>query len=289
LVKKVVIADRLAMFVNQVYGEPAAYKGIPLIISTIFFAFQIFCDFSGYSDIARGCAKCMGYDLMLNFDRPYRSTSIGEFWRRWHISLSTWFRDYVYISLGGNRVSKYQWYFNILVVFLLSGIWHGSNWTFVIWGLLHGLYLVFESMFYQQFPQWRDCNLKSVVLLQRFIVFALVVFAWVFFRAKDVSQAFYILQNFFVGIPAQVRQLISNEHFSRLQLLYLNQGKVEFVTALVFIAVMIAIHSLQKNLSFDDWILKKSFYPRWSLYYAMVIVFVYFGVFNRSEFIYFQF
>jgi D-alanyl-lipoteichoic acid acyltransferase DltB (MBOAT superfamily) len=231
----------------------------------------------------------MGYDLMLNFDRPYRSTSIGEFWRRWHISLSTWFRDYVYISLGGNRVSKYQWYFNILVVFLLSGIWHGSNWTFVIWGLLHGLYLVFESMFYQQFPQWRDCNLKSVVLLQRFIVFALVVFAWVFFRAKDVSQAFYILQNFFVGIPAQVRQLISNEHFSRLQLLYLNQGKVEFVTALVFIAVMIAIHSLQKNLSFDDWILKKSFYPRWSLYYAMVIVFVYFGVFNRSEFIYFQF
>lgn len=125
--KKCVIADRLSMFVSEVYGNVNEHHGIPVMIATAFFALQIFCDFSGYSDIAIGSARCMGYDLMTNFDRPYLSTSISEFWRRWHISLSTWFRDYVYIPLGGNRVSKTRWYLNLVIVFTVSGIWHGAN------------------------------------------------------------------------------------------------------------------------------------------------------------------
>ncbi len=142
LFKKVVIADRLALFVNQVYDSPTNYQGIPLIIASVFFSFQIYCDFSGYSDLAIGAAKVMGFNLMKNFNRPYFSKTISEFWKRWHISLSTWFRDYLYIPLGGNRKAKYRWYYNLFITFLISGLWHGANWTYIIWGSLHGSYLI---------------------------------------------------------------------------------------------------------------------------------------------------
>jgi alginate O-acetyltransferase complex protein AlgI len=140
--KKIVIADRLAIYVNDVYGNPGAQDGLTLLVATYFFAFQIYCDFSAYSDIAIGSARIMGYDLMQNFRRPYFARSIQEFWQRWHISLSTWFRDYVYIPLGGNRVPKWRWYVNLMAVFLVSGLWHGAAWTFVVWGALHGGYLI---------------------------------------------------------------------------------------------------------------------------------------------------
>jgi D-alanyl-lipoteichoic acid acyltransferase DltB (MBOAT superfamily) len=140
--KKVVIADRLALLVNTVYNHPTEFSGMPLIIATYAFGFQIYCDFSAYSDIAIGAARVMGFDLMENFRQPYYARSIPEFWRRWHISLSTWFRDYVYLPLGGNRVKLPHWVFNILVVFVVSGLWHGANWTFVIWGALHGIFMV---------------------------------------------------------------------------------------------------------------------------------------------------
>ncbi len=130
--KKVVIADRLAILVNQVYNNAENYEGAPLLLATYFFAFQIYCDFSGYSDIAIGAAQVMGFKLMDNFNRPYYSKSISEFWKRWHISLSTWFRDYLYIPLGGNRTAKWRWYANLFFTFLISGLWHGANWTFVI-------------------------------------------------------------------------------------------------------------------------------------------------------------
>ncbi len=140
--KKVVIADRLAIVVDGVYNNLDDYSGISLLIATIFFAFQIYCDFSGYSDIAIGSARVMGFELIDNFKRPYFSKSISEFWRRWHISLSTWFRDYLYIPLGGNRVVKWRWYYNLFITFLVSGFWHGANWTFLVWGGLHGAYLI---------------------------------------------------------------------------------------------------------------------------------------------------
>src|SRR3989344_5166299 len=146
LFKKIVIADRLAVFVNQVYNNPTGFEGISLITATVFFAFQIYCDFSGYSDIGIGAAQVMSFKLMDNFKRPYFSKSISEFWKRWHISLSTWFRDYFYFSIGGNRVSIPRWYFNLFATFLLSGFWHGANWTFIFWGALHGFYLIFGIM-----------------------------------------------------------------------------------------------------------------------------------------------
>src|SRR5690606_39664978 len=144
--KKIVIADRLAIYVNGVYNSPYEYSGFPLIVATLFFAFQIYCDFSAYSDIAIGTARIMGFDLMENFRQPYFARSIREFWARWHISLSTWFRDYLYIPLGGNRVPFPRHLLNLFIVFLVSGLWHGASWTFVIWGALHGLFVVGEAI-----------------------------------------------------------------------------------------------------------------------------------------------
>jgi D-alanyl-lipoteichoic acid acyltransferase DltB (MBOAT superfamily) len=144
--KKLVIADRLAIYVNSAYNYPEQQTGLTLIMATVFFAIQIYCDFSGYSDIAIGTARVMGFKLMTNFNRPYFSRNISEFWKRWHISLSTWFKDYLYISLGGNKVSIPRWYFNLFFVFLVSGFWHGANWTFIIWGAINGFYLVFALL-----------------------------------------------------------------------------------------------------------------------------------------------
>ncbi len=149
LFKKVVIADRLAIYVNQVYGDVGIWPGSNLSLATVFFAIQIYCDFSGYSDIAIGSAKVMGFKLMTNFNRPYFSKNIQEFWKRWHISLSTWFRDYLYVSIGGNRVSKLKIYRNVAIVFIISGFWHGANWTFVIWGLVHSI-LIIAYMLYKE-------------------------------------------------------------------------------------------------------------------------------------------
>ena len=186
--KKVVIADRLALFVDPIYANPEGVSGQALLIATLFFTFQIYCDFSGYSDIAIGAAKVMGFRLMTNFDRPYFSESIVEFWRRWHISLSTWFRDYVYYPMGGNRVPALRHSFNLLVVFLISGLWHGANWTFLAWGLLHGVALVLvirtsgiTGRFQDLIRKWVPfIPLRTIKIV---ITFLFVMVAWVFFRA----------------------------------------------------------------------------------------------------------
>ncbi|MEM1270711.1 MAG: MBOAT family protein, partial [Bacteroidota bacterium] len=214
--KKVVIADHVATYVDVVYNSPADHTGLTVWIATYFFAFQIYCDFSGYSDIAIGTARVMGYELMDNFRRPYFSKSIAEFWRRWHISLSTWFRDYVYIPLGGNRVSKGRWYANLMIVFLVSGLWHGANWTFVVWGGLHGLYLV-VGLVTQPARDQAWSRVVSNQQLQRmsflpsgatvrkwvavFVTFHLVVLAGVFFRAANVGEAWLLLGNMFQAGP----------------------------------------------------------------------------------------
>lgn len=188
--KKVVIADRLAVFVNEVYGTPEKFSGGYLAVASIFFAFQIYCDFSGYSDIAIGSARVMGFGLMTNFRRPYFSKTVSEFWKRWHISLSTWFQDYVYYPLRGSRTSRPRWIRNVLLVFLISGIWHGSNWTFVVWGALNGLFLVFENLssLGEKQNRWPWFGVITTFLA--------VDVSWVFFRARSVGEAWYILSNF---------------------------------------------------------------------------------------------
>lgn len=201
LFKKVVVADSLAIYTEAIYSHSEHHTGATLLVATYCFAFQIYCDFSGYSDIARGVSRVYGIELMRNFDAPYLSRSISEFWTRWHISLSTWFKDYVYFPLGGSRVPLLRNFFNIFVVFLLSGFWHGANWTFIVWGALHAAYLaigrlrqlLFARIGLSTAPQG---GVRGVIAC--LITFHLVLIGWVFFRATDVSQAFAITRSILV-------------------------------------------------------------------------------------------
>ncbi|MBR1442389.1 MAG: MBOAT family protein, partial [Firmicutes bacterium] len=215
--KKVVIADRAAILVNSVFNNAHNFDGTSFIIAVLFFTFQIYCDFSGYSDIAIGSAKVLGIDLMQNFNKPYFSSSVKEFWRRWHISLSSWLRDYVYIPLGGSRCSLLRKYYNIFVTFALSGLWHGANWTFVLWGIIHGLYQITEDIISKIFsfviPHKKDENEKKgflyyfllpfraiIHIIRVIFTFILVAFAWIFFRANSTDDALYIITHLTDGI-----------------------------------------------------------------------------------------
>jgi alginate O-acetyltransferase complex protein AlgI len=199
LFKKVVVADGLAVYVNAVYANSAHHTGATLLLATYFFAFKIYCDFSGYSDIARGVSRVYGVDLMKNFETPYFATSISEFWSRWHISLSTWFKDYVYIPLGGSRVPLVRNFLNLFFVFMLSGLWHGANWTFVVWGALHGGYLVVERLLRLRRERGAFAFLDRLPEPVRraaawTVTFHLVLVAWVFFRADHVGAAFDVVR-----------------------------------------------------------------------------------------------
>jgi len=283
--KKLVIADRLAVLVNQIYNNPTDYSGLPLIIATYFFAFQIYCDFSGYSDIAIGASQVMGFKLMDNFNRPYFSKSISEFWKRWHLSLSTWFKDYLYIPLGGNQVSKYRLYSNILVVFLVSGLWHGANWTFIFWGALHGIYLVSSiktisfrnkicKLFYlDKFPHLH----KYFKIL---VTFHLVLFGWIFFRANSINEAYYIVTHLFSNLKFNLS--IFNEKT-------LGLGRFDFIIALLSILFMEVIHFTQRHKRMRQFLSEKPIWFRWSVYYIMTMAILLLGKFNLQKFIYFQF
>ncbi|MGB0383268.1 MAG: MBOAT family O-acyltransferase [Ardenticatenaceae bacterium] len=279
--KKLVIADRLALVVDSVYGDPHQFTGSSLIVATYFFAFQIYCDFSGYSDMAIGAAQVLGFDLMKNFRQPYFASSVREFWSRWHISLSTWFRDYLYIPLGGNRVGKWRWYYNLMVVFLLSGLWHGANWTFVAWGALHAFYMLcaiwtreWRSNLFAASPLARYPLLKR--LLEVTITFHLVTFAWLFFRANTISDAFYIITHLFVG-------LFSKPKFGA------DFGYYNMMIAVSAIALMTLVQLLQERGSVRELIAKRPRSVRWAIYYVIFFAILLFGQFGTKEFIYFQF
>lgn len=195
---KVVVADRLALYVDAVYNHVDLHNGSSFLIATFFFAFQIYCDFAGYSLIAIGAARVLGFDIMTNFNRPYFALSITDFWRRWHISLSTWFKDYLYIPLGGSRVGKWRNYLNLMITFVISGLWHGANWTFVFWGFLHGFFLVVEKIFRLNEP-----GRKKNRLIRQAAVFLFVLITWVFFRSKSIQESFLIINKmvFDLGVP----------------------------------------------------------------------------------------
>ncbi|MBU0496543.1 MAG: MBOAT family protein [Candidatus Thermoplasmatota archaeon] len=279
--KKIVIADSIAIVVDQIYNNVEVYSGTPLIFATVLFAFQIFCDFSGYSDIAIGAAKIMGFTLMDNFRRPYFARSVVDFWRRWHISLSTWFRDYLYIPLGGNRVPVPRWYLNLVIVFLVAGLWHGANWTFVIWGGLHGMYLVG----YYVTAKVRK-NLTGMFGLDRFplvlagiqigTTFILVDFGWIFFRANSLSDAVYIVTHLFTGFG------------NGLETTWLGMSWTGIMIAVCAIVAMEIVHLIQeKNMSLQL-LSMRPVWVRWSVYLSLILVILLFGVFERP-FIYFQF
>ncbi len=279
--KKMVIADRLAIYVNEVYGHPGEYSGLPVILATYFFAFQIFCDFSGYSDIAIGAAKVMGFKLMDNFKMPYFSKTISEFWKRWHISLSTWFKDYLYISLGGNRVAKWRWQFNLFLVFIISGLWHGANWTFVLWGALHGFYLV-AALWLKNIKEKTNLflSLNKHTFLKKcldvFITFQLAAFAWIFFRADSISNAKTLIKNMFS---------FSANSFD----INILKNSNELVYSFVFIIILEIVHLLQRKQSIIQIINKKPIALRWLALSCFVWIILLFGQFGNQHFIYFQF
>ena len=197
LFKKIALADFLALYVNRVYGEPADYQSLALLTATYAFAWQIYFDFSGYTDMARGVARMFGINLMLNFNNPYLATSLGEFWSRWHISLSSWFRDYLYIPLGGNRKGRFNTYRNMILTMLVAGLWHGASWTFIIWGALHavGRSITRElerTTFYRE---------RIPDIFKQLLVFHIVCLAWIFFRAETLGQAVTIVKGIFSFTP----------------------------------------------------------------------------------------
>jgi len=268
LFKKIVIADRLAIYVNQVYGDVGNAGFLSVFFAVSFFTIQIYADFSGYSGIARGTAKVMGYDLLINFKAPLKSKSITEFWQRWHISLSTWFRDYLYIPLGGNR-TKYH-VRNLFIVFIISGLWHGANWTFIIWGLLHAIAVIYET--YTKKVRQRISGSLPIIVSNIFsvvIVWLYLSFSWIFFRSETIHQAFLV-----------IKKLFSFDLSVNYVQLFAGRGPLNFVVTITSLILFYVMSLLLKNKS-----------KKFDLLYILLLVFtiIILGKNGQSEFIYFQF
>jgi D-alanyl-lipoteichoic acid acyltransferase DltB (MBOAT superfamily) len=278
LTKKLVVADRLGIFVDAVYNHVGRHSGASYLVATVFFAFQIYCDFSAYSDIAIGSSQIMGFELLRNFRRPYFATSIGDFWHRWHVSLSTWFRDYVYIPLGGNRDGFWRMNQNLFTVFLVSGIWHGARWTFVLWGLYHGVFLLAETVWKRFVPAVKpSAPLRRV--LQTAATFPIACLSWVLFRANSVHDAVQVYAGMFGDFGA--RRFLAE-----------NAGTGNF-RHLAYGACGIAL-VLGVELATECGLYRRLWTPamkpvRWLAYAGLATLIVLIGVFDGGQFIYFQF
>ena len=275
---KMVVADRIAIAVNTVYGNLSNYSGIILFITAILYSFQIYTDFYGYSLIAKGTAKVLGYELYDNFDSPYLSKSIKEFWRRWHISLSTWFRDYLYFPLGGSRTSYIKKIRNIMIVFLVSGLWHGASWTFVIWGLLHGLYQVI-GILTSKLREKIKFNNKILSSLKIVFTFLLVTFAWIFFRASTFTDAIYVITNSFKNFD--------------LNLMSLGLDKYNLIFMFASVVSIVIFDILRLKVDLYRWLQERNIVIRWIIYFALIWITLIFGIYgpgySENTFIYIQF
>lgn len=285
--KKLVLADSLSIYVNQVYNDLPSYKGLSLVLATFFFAIQLYCDFSGYTDIALGSAKLLGIELTQNFKAPYFASSIKDFWGRWHISLSSWLRDYIYIPLGGNRVGKIRHVVNIMITFLVSGLWHGASWNYVLWGGIHGAFQVIEGFFPWNSKTSPFKRNKYLHFLLCFITvpctFLLVCFAWVFFRAVTIQDAFYILHNMFFGIsdfPVYVQDCAIQMGLTFTHLLY----------NCLPIILLFLYDLLSLKTDVIAFISRQRFFIRWPVYIFLILIILLFSEKGVStNFIYMQF
>lgn len=282
--KKIVIADNAAAIINRVFDYPTQFFGVPLIIAAALFAFQLYCDFSGYSDIAIGSARVLGFTLMKNFDQPFAACSLSEFWRRWHISLSTWFRDYLYIPLGGNRVSRLRRYLNTMIVFLISGLWHGSSWNYVAWGGLHGVFMnasQTSTSLRQQIVSLTRLNAfpRLYRTLQRILTFSLVAIIFIFFRTKTINEGWYMVSHLSSNFKASFNDLF----------ITLGTSSFNFFHLLTAIIVMEIITWTAKQ---RPCVQKFSMLEPWmkaTCYTAILLWIIFFGYFGERPFIYFQF
>ena len=278
--KKIVIADTIAKYSGLVFENPLYYKGFALVLAAVLFSIQIYCDFSGYSDIAIGAAKLFGINLMTNFRSPYFAQSIREFWSRWHISLSTWFRDYIYIPLGGNRVGKIRHAANLMITFLVSGLWHGASWTFVVWGGLHGLAQIVENLL---FPQKNNSSKGIIKYVRILAVFVFCTIAWILFASNTMSDVVYYLAHLFDGIIhpiAYLRDGFKDIGFTVINLLFL----------VISILILIVFDYFLIKKDVIDFISQKRPVIRWGIYIVFLLWLIFnIAVTNDAEFIYFQF
>ncbi len=284
--QKMVIADRAALVADMIYGYHHVYSGWVLILATLLFAVQIYCDFGGYSAIAIGAARILGIDLMQNFRQPYFARSVSEFWRRWHISLSTWFRDYLYIPLGGNRKGLVRKYLNLMITFVLSGLWHGANWTYVMWGALNGAFQIIGDGKNRLLKKWKRRETFSLVLFQRLCTFGLICLTWVFFRAQSIADAFDILRSMFSVNNAWI--------FTDGTLLSFGLSTLEWVVLALSIGILWAVDIAHEHgVSLGAKLAQQHIVFRWLAYVGVIVFILLFGVygvgFDAGQFIYFQF
>ena len=287
LFKKIVIADSCAEYANIIFNNSGEYSGAMLVLGALFFTFQIYCDFSGYSDIALGTARLFGIELLRNFAFPYFSRDIAEFWRRWHISLSSWFRDYLYIPLGGSKGGTWMKVRNTFIIFIVSGFWHGANWTFIMWGLLNAIYIMPSILFNtnrnnldmvaqgKMFPTLKE-------LFQMIATFSVTVIAWIFFRAQSISHAFDYVRDLFAGLFSAAAYKEAAHYLAH---------EIGFVLpALLVFFMIIEWIGRENQYAIQKWGFNYSKPVRWAFYYAILMVIFYFaGTGNEQEFIYFQF
>ena len=281
--QKVVIADRIAVIVNAIYGNEDKYTGVYVLFATILYAFQIYCDFAGYSNLAIGAAGVLGFELRENFNVPYKAVNISDFWDRWHISLSTWLRDYVYISLGGNRKGEWKKYRNLLITFLVSGIWHGVNWTFIVWGALHGVYSIIHNVLTKK---WKPLTGKVATGLKMLGTFLIVDFAWLFFRADSVKHAFGLIKKMLVEF--KLFSLLDREMAISMGL------EIEEIAVLVIALLVLVFVDFTKDIfSYREKIVKAPLVIRWIVFYVAIFTIIIFGHygpgFDAGQFIYAQF
>lgn len=293
--QKLVIADRIAILVTDVYSRFSDYSGLQILLATVLFAFQIYCDFGGYSDIAVGAARVMGFTLTKNFESPYFAVSVSEFWRRWHISLTTWFRDYIYIPLGGNRCGRLKKYRNLLLTFAVSGLWHGAGWNYVVWGGLNGLYQIvgdltrpLRTAVQRRLHIRTDCG--SYRLVQGFVTFIFVDFSWLFFRSGSLLRSLQMLWHS-ISHP-DFLALFSPDTLLGINTMALSEK--DFYVMLAGLAVlMLADHFKNQKVDIKGVLARQNIWFRWLVYYGLIFAILIFGIYgsgyDASAFIYFQF
>lgn len=289
--QKIVIADRVAIVVNTVFNKFPQYGGMYVVVAAVLFAFQIYCDFAGYSTIAIGAAKVMGFELMENFNAPYFSMSVSEFRRRWHISLSSWFKDYLYIPLGGNRKGKLRKYINLMIVFLVSGLWHGAKWSFVVWGGLNGVFQIIGERL-KSVRDWLveklhlNREVASHKIYKVLTTFVLLDVTWIFFRADGFKQALRMIKSIFTVYNPWI--------FFDDSLYNLGLDRKNFQLMIFSILILIIADFVKwKGYSVREWVYKQERWFRWAFYIISILFVLIFGVwgpaYNESAFIYFQF
>jgi D-alanyl-lipoteichoic acid acyltransferase DltB (MBOAT superfamily) len=296
LFKKVVIADRVGVMVQTIHNNPQQFSGVEFILVGVLFAFQVYCDFSAYSDIAIGSAQIFGIKLMVNFRRPFHAVSLSDFWKRWHISLTTWFRDYLYIPLGGSKRGTTRTYVNVFTIFLVSGLWHGAAWTYVIWGSLQGVCMALEHgsvrlrarLFGAIGMPPTNRVYRAMGLLYAMVIFN---FSMIIFRSLSVKDAFYMVRHLFDGVGTFLASILAGDFVVvRVLLRGLGLSQKELTIAVFAMLVLMVVELLQLKGSLREQVGRQPLALRWALYSGMVAAIVFFGAFNMSQqFIYFQF